>query len=96
VSRAAPRPLGLALTRLADELTPATTLARVQDLWERAVGHAVAVAAAPVAEREGVLTVSCASAAWAQELDMVAGELIARLNEALGRDAVQRLRCRVG
>jgi hypothetical protein len=33
---------------------------------------------------------------WAQELDLMAGELIPRLNAALGGDGVRELRCRTG
>jgi hypothetical protein len=31
---------------------------------------------------------------WAQELDLVAGELLARLNAALGSPKLRELRCR--
>jgi predicted nucleic acid-binding Zn ribbon protein len=40
-----------------------------------------------------VLTITCRSAVWAQELDLMGPEVVARLNEALGRDAVTALRC---
>jgi predicted nucleic acid-binding Zn ribbon protein len=96
MSRAAPRPLAGALERLAAALAPATTLARVQGVWEEAAGTAIAAAARPSAERGGVLTVTCAAAVWAQELDLMAGELIARLNGALGDDTITELRCRTG
>ncbi len=94
MSRAAPRSLASALERLAGSLAPATTLARVQEVWEQATGPAIAAAAQPSAERDGVLTVRCEAAVWAQELDLMATELIARLNAALGADAIRELRCR--
>jgi predicted nucleic acid-binding Zn ribbon protein len=94
VSRAAPRSLASALERLAGSLAPVTTLARVQEVWEQATGPAIAAAAHPSAERDGVLTVRCEAAVWAQELDLMATELIARLNAALGADAIRELRCR--
>ena len=96
MSRPAPRPLSPALDRLVATLAPATTLARVQEAWERAAGPAIAVAARPVAERDGVLTVLCEASVWAQELELMAGELIPRLNAALDADAVRELRCRTG
>jgi predicted nucleic acid-binding Zn ribbon protein len=96
VRRAAPRSLSAALQGLTSTLAPATTLARVQQVWERAAGPAIAVAARPTAEREGVLTVTCDAAVWAQELDLMAGELIARLNAALGGEPIRELRCRTG
>jgi predicted nucleic acid-binding Zn ribbon protein len=84
------------LANLASALAPATTLAQVQEIWERAVGPAVAAAAAPTAERDGVLTVTCTAAVWAQELDLLACELIPRLNAALGSQSIHELRCRTG
>jgi predicted nucleic acid-binding Zn ribbon protein len=96
MSRTAPRLLSRALENLTSALAPATTLARVQGVWERAAGEGIAAAARPSAERGGVLTVTCAAAVWAQELDLMAGELIARLNDALGEAAITELRCRTG
>jgi predicted nucleic acid-binding Zn ribbon protein len=96
VSRAAPRSLSSALEQLAAGLAPATTLARVQEVWERAVGPAIATAARPTAERNGVLTVTCEAAVWAQELDLMADELMGFLNASLGADTVVALRCRTG
>jgi predicted nucleic acid-binding Zn ribbon protein len=96
MSRLAPRPLSLALERLTAGLTPASTLARVQGVWESAVGPAVAAAATPAAEREGVLTITCSAAVWAQELDLMAAELLTRLNAALEGELLHKLRCRVG
>jgi predicted nucleic acid-binding Zn ribbon protein len=96
MSRTAPRPLTLALSQLTGALAPASTLARVQEVWEGAVGPAIAASARPTAERDGVLTVTCAAAVWAQELDLMAGALIPQLNAALGGDGVRELRCRTG
>ena len=96
MSRAAPRSLSVALEGLTRTLAPATTLARVQGVWEGAAGPAIATAARPTSEHNGVLTVTCAAAVWAQELDLMAGELIPRLNAALGEQAVRELRCRTG
>ncbi len=96
MSRAAPRSLSPALEDLASTLAPATTLARVQEVWERAAGPAIAAAASPTGERDGVLTLSCASAVWAQELDLMSRELISRLNAALEVEEIRELRCRSG
>ena len=93
--RRGPRPLGLALEALTTDLAPATLLAEVQRAWPDAVGEPVAHVAQPVAERDGTVFVDCASAVWAQELDLLSEGLGERLNEALGRPAVHRLRARV-
>jgi predicted nucleic acid-binding Zn ribbon protein len=94
--RIAPRPLASALEALTATIAPATTLARVQEIWEAAAGPAIASSARPTAERGGVLTVTCGAAVWAQELDLMASELIEKLNAALGEDAIRELRCRTG
>jgi len=68
------------------------------------VGPAIAAEATPTAERGGVLTVSCSASVWAAELEMMAPELVARLNAELARlnadgesvPEVSQLRCRTG
>jgi predicted nucleic acid-binding Zn ribbon protein len=90
----APRSLSIALGGLTRALAPATTLARVQEIWEATTGPAIATAAHPTGERNGILEVSCVAAVWAQELDLMAGELVPRLNAALGAEAIRELRCR--
>ncbi len=96
MSRPAPRPLAVALDGLTSTLAPSTVLARVQALWPAIAGEAIARAARPSAERGGVLTVTCAAAVWAQELELMAHELIPRLNAALGDQSIHQLRCRTG
>ena len=96
MSRSSPRPLSLALDGLTAALAPATTLARVQQVWEQAVGAVIAEAGLPTAERDGVLTITCTDAVWAAELDLMGSELLVGLNETLGGELIQRLRCRTG
>jgi predicted nucleic acid-binding Zn ribbon protein len=91
VRRRGPRPVAEALAAVTDRLAPATLLAEVQRAWPQAAG-VFAGQARPVAERAGVVTVACASAVWAQELDLLAPRVVAALNERLGRDAVAGLR----
>jgi predicted nucleic acid-binding Zn ribbon protein len=85
--------MAAAFSTLSDALAPATLLADVQRAWSGVVGDAIAAEAAPTSERGGVVTVSCAAAVWAQELDLMAPAILARLNEALGAERVTRLRC---
>ena len=91
--RHGPRPVSLALEELADQLEPPTALAAVQRVWPRVAGTFANVAE-PVSERAGVLVIACDSAVWAQELDLMSEVVVAKLNEALGRPAVTRLRAR--
>jgi predicted nucleic acid-binding Zn ribbon protein len=92
-SRRTPRPLTAALDHIRTELAPETLLAEVQAAWGGAVGGTIAAQALPVAERGGVVTVSCAASVWAQELDLMAPEIIERLNASLSGGKVARLRC---
>jgi predicted nucleic acid-binding Zn ribbon protein len=91
--RPEPRPVGSAIAALADSIAPLTTLAVVQRVWPDVVGAAIAAQAHPTSERGGVLTVTCTSAVWAQELDLMAPDVVARLNTALGAESVRGLRC---
>jgi len=91
--RKALRPLGPGMRSFTAGLAPLTLLAAVQAVWEQAVGAGVAARATPTAERGGVLTVTCEAAVWAQELDLMAPELVAALNASLGSDRVKGLRC---
>jgi predicted nucleic acid-binding Zn ribbon protein len=91
--RRAPRSLAVALDALSDELAPGTVLADVQRVWPATVGPSIAAQAQPSAERGGVVTISCAASVWAQELDLMAPQIIPRLNLALGAQSIQRLRC---
>ncbi len=78
---------------LADELAPETVLADVQRVWPATVGASIAEQAQPTAERAGVVTISCSASVWAQELDLMGPQIITRLNGALARSSVLRLRC---
>jgi predicted nucleic acid-binding Zn ribbon protein len=91
--RRSPRSLQDALGALADDLAPQTLLGEIQRAWPATVGPSIAAQAQPTAERSGVVTVSCAASVWAQELDLMAPQIIARLNEALPSGGVARLRC---
>jgi hypothetical protein len=81
--RLAPRPLSAALAGVVEPARPAGLLALVQSAWPGVAGDALARAAAPVSERAGTVTVSCESAVWAQELELLAPDLVERLNAAL-------------
>ena len=91
--RRAPRPAGEAMRGLLEHLAPQTLLADVQRIWPAVVGETIAAEATPTGDRGGTLTITCKSAVWAQELDLMGPDLVTRLNTALGRDAVVGLRC---
>ena len=83
MGRRAPRPIGAALETVISGAEPATLLAAVQSAWPGAVGEAVAREASPVSEREGVVTVACRSATWAQELDLLGAQILSQVRQNL-------------
>ncbi len=93
--RRAPRPAADAFQAALQRAAPKTPLARVQAAWASAVGDQLAAVATPVSEREGTLTIECADAVWAQELDLMQETLLERLRDEVGDQAPQTLRFRV-
>jgi predicted nucleic acid-binding Zn ribbon protein len=85
--RLAPRPLAGALQGVVGDVAPATLLARVQRVWSQVAGAGLAAAAYPASERDGVVTIACESGVWAHELELLAPELLPRLNTALSAGA---------
>jgi predicted nucleic acid-binding Zn ribbon protein len=81
--RRAPRPIAAAVESALERAEPATLLAAVQRAWPPVVGEAIAREATPVTERDGVVTVACRSATWAQELDLLSGRILAQIRENL-------------
>jgi predicted nucleic acid-binding Zn ribbon protein len=88
-----PRPAGDAVRALAERLAPRSTLGDVQRVWDATVGESLAAVAQPTAEAGGTLTLTCESSVWAQEIDLMARDLLERLNEALGSPRITALRC---
>ncbi|HET7454605.1 MAG TPA: DUF721 domain-containing protein [Solirubrobacterales bacterium] len=93
--RRAPRPASNAFQAALQRAAPKTPLAAVQAAWPVAVGEQLAAVATPVSERSGTLTIECADAVWAQELDLMQEALLERLRDAVGDQAPQALRFRV-
>ena len=96
MKRLAARALSAAHETGARDVAPDTLLARVQAAWSEVAGERLARAAAPVSERDGVVTVACESGVWAQELELLAPDLLDRLEGALGGRQVAKFRFVVG
>jgi predicted nucleic acid-binding Zn ribbon protein len=94
--RRAPRHGASAFRVARERAAPKTRLAAVQGAWAEAVGEGLAAQARPVSERGGTVTVECADAVWAQELDLMQERLLSSLREQLGDLAPESLRFRVG
>ncbi|HET6570683.1 MAG TPA: DUF721 domain-containing protein [Solirubrobacterales bacterium] len=94
--RSAPRPAAGAFRSALGRAAPRTGLAAVQSVWSEVVGEPVAAVARPVSERAGEVTVACADAVWAEELDLMQARLLDGLRTRLGESAPKALRFRVG
>jgi predicted nucleic acid-binding Zn ribbon protein len=92
--RRAPRPATVGLRAALERAAPRTPLAAAQAVWEETVGEQLARVAQPVSERDGELTVSCESAVWAQELDLMQARILDLLRDRLGDLAPRSLRFR--
>ncbi len=93
--RRAPRQASSAFRVARDLAAPKTGLASIQSAWSEAVGEQLAAVATPVSERAGTVTIECADSVWAQELDLMQGQLLERLREALGERAPEALKFRL-
>ncbi len=91
----APRPAASALRAALNRAAPKTPLAALQVAWAETVGEQIAAVANPVSERAGEAVVACSDSVWAQELDLMQGQLLERLRERLGEQAPRSLRFRV-
>lgn len=81
--RPGPRRLADALDSVVATAAPTTLLGAVQVVWAGAAGAAVAAESEPVSESGGVVTISCSSGVWAQELELLGPDLLERLRAAL-------------
>jgi len=93
--RPAPRPAAGAFRAALDRSAPRTGLAALQSVWAEVAGERVADVARPVSERAGEVTIACADAVWAEELDLMQERLLEALRGRLGDDAPRALRFRV-
>lgn len=71
-------------------------LTRIWELWENIVGSAVALNAQPSAFKGKLLLVEVVSSVWLQELRFVKADIIAKVNDAFGKDVVDDIKFRIG
>lgn len=90
-------PIGDALGNLlrARGLGATLVLADVVACWETVTGADVAAHVAPVALRGRELVVEVDQAAWATQIQLLSGTLLARLSEELGGGVADQLSVRV-
>lgn len=89
-----PQPLGRAARELASTRgwTPRVAEGAVFAQWAVVVGDQIAEHAQPTALRDGVLSVTAESTAWATQLRMVQSQLLAKIAAAVGDGVVTALK----
>ncbi|TGD84655.1 DUF721 family protein [Mycolicibacterium sp. CH28] len=89
-----PQPLGTVANELAKTRgwTPRVAEGTVFAQWPTVVGEQIAEHAQPTTLREGVLSVSAESTAWATQLRMVQAQLLAKIATAVGDGVVTSLK----
>jgi predicted nucleic acid-binding Zn ribbon protein len=71
-------------------------LVQVWQLWDDAVGRAIAENARPAAFKGKLLLVHVASSPWIHQLQFLKKEIIEKLNVALGQDLIEDIKFKIG
>ena len=73
-----------------------TSLIRVWDIWEEAVGEVIAANTRPAAFKGDLLIVNATSSSWLQQLRFLKPEIIQKVNHVLGDVPVKDIKFKVG
>ena len=73
-----------------------TSLIRVWDVWEEAVGEVIATNTRPAAFKGDLLIVNATSSSWLQQLRFLKPEIIQKINHALGEVPVKDIKFKIG
>lgn len=65
---------------------------RAQLAWEKAVGPSLARYAHPLRMHKGCLEVAVPSAVWRSQLSFMQNDIVARINDEVGREIVRELK----
>ena len=65
---------------------------RAQLAWEKAVGPSLARYAQPLRVHKGCLEVAVPSAVWRSQLSFMQSDIVARINDEVGREIVRELK----
>ncbi|MCA1677236.1 MAG: DUF721 domain-containing protein [Actinobacteria bacterium] len=92
-----PRRIGASLDRVTRSIggPDASVLAAVFGRWEEIVGPHVAAHSWPISLSDGALTVGVDQPGWATQLTYLEKDLLRRVGEVSGVDAVRRVRVTV-
>ena len=73
-----------------------TDMTQIWDIWDSAVGQAIAMNAKPDAFKDGHLTVNVSSSAWIHQLKFLEKEIISNINKQTDRDLIKQIRFKIG
>ena len=75
---------------------PEGELIRVWHIWDNIVGEVISKNAKPAAFKGRILLVYVTSSPWVHQLQFLKEEMIAKLNEALGKSLIDDLKFKIG
>jgi predicted nucleic acid-binding Zn ribbon protein len=75
---------------------PDGELLRVWHIWDSIVGEIISKNAKPAAFKGRILVVYVTSSTWVHQLQFLKAEMIAKLNEALGKSLIDDLKFKIG
>ncbi|WDP88969.1 MAG: DUF721 domain-containing protein [Desulfobacter sp.] len=86
------------LTRALGKYRPAqdTSMTRIWETWDNAVGAPIAMNAKPEAFKDGTLSVNVSSSAWIHQLKFLEKEMISNLNTHLDKQLIKQIRFKIG
>lgn len=73
-----------------------TQMTRIWDVWDNAVGKAIAMNAKPHSFKEGILIVNVSSSAWIHQLKFLEKDMILNINKQIDHVSVKQLRFKIG
>ncbi|MBU0987478.1 MAG: DUF721 domain-containing protein [Proteobacteria bacterium] len=71
-------------------------LSRIWNLWDQAVGEAIAKNARPWAFKGKLLLVNVTSSTWAHQLQFLKTDIIQKVNNVLGKELVEEIKFKIG
>jgi hypothetical protein len=71
-------------------------LVKVWQVWDEIVGDVIAANARPAAFKGKILLVHVSSSTWIHELQFLKKEMIAKLNDTLGKASIHDLKFKIG
>lgn len=91
-------PIGSVIDQILGTKRPKTAagVARVFQLWERAVGEIIAANARPAAFKDKILLVHVNSSPWLHQLQFLKEEIIKKVNAALIDESIDDIKFKIG